>query len=189
MLHVIRWTLRENFSELTTLELGTWRRRPSEELPAVIDHAVARWSPDVMFVHRDAETESVDVRWAEIPRSFESTVRIVPVRMTETWLLIDEQAIRTAADNPNGSTPLGLPSPSRLEACPDPKRMLHGALVNACERSKRRKKRFERDVGLRVQRVAESIPDFSALRQLTAFRAFEQETIDVVGPWLERFGE
>src|SRR5690606_18674132 len=67
---------------------------------------------DVLVVHRDAERDPVDLRLAEIERARSSAriegslVPVVPVRMTEAWLLFDESAIRRAADNPNGTVDL-----------------------------------------------------------------------------------
>jgi hypothetical protein len=36
-------------------------------------------------------------------------IPVVPVRMTEAWLLADEFAIRSAPGNPNGTQSLDLP--------------------------------------------------------------------------------
>ena len=47
-------------------------------------------------------------------------VLVIPVRMTEAWLLIDELALRRAAGNPNGRNPLDLPALKDLEALPEP---------------------------------------------------------------------
>ena len=84
--------------------------------------------PDLLLVHRDAEKEPWKVRRAEIERAISSvpaaqerTVAIIPVRMTEAWFLIDESALRTAAGNPNGKTPLKMPSLSGLEKLVAPK--------------------------------------------------------------------
>ena len=96
--------------------------------------------------------------------------------MTEAWLLIDASAIRRAADNPNGKVSLDLPLTAKLEQVPDPKKVLDRALVVASEKSGRRLKRFERDLSFRRQRVAALIDDFSPLRELDAFRAFEKAT-------------
>lgn len=96
--------------------------------------------------------------------------------MTEAWLLMDERAIRAAADNPSGSGSLGLPALSELERLKDPKDALRTALKKACEKTGRRLGQFRRDLPLRVQRVAELIEDFSPLRNLSAFRALEEDT-------------
>jgi hypothetical protein len=101
-------------------------------------------------------------------------VPIIPVRMTEAWLLIDEAAIRRAADNPNGAVPLDIPPVARLESLPDPKATCDALLISASEKSGRRRKMFTRDSELaaRRTRIAELIDDFSPLNQLSAFRAF-----------------
>lgn len=69
---------------------------------------------DVLFVHRDAEREPPASRLGEIDRAmtevgFRDVVSVVPVRMTEAWLLFEEAAIRRAADNPNGAAPYAYP--------------------------------------------------------------------------------
>jgi hypothetical protein len=51
-------------------------------------------------------------------------VCVIPVKMTEAWLLIDEKAIREAAGNPKGRQPLNLPKPSKTEELSDPKETL-----------------------------------------------------------------
>lgn len=94
--------------------------------------------------------------------------------MTEAWLLIDEQAIRAAADNPNGTERLPIPRPQRLEDLADPKGLLHECLLTASETQGRRRDQFKRDLPSRVYRVADLIEDFSHLRQLSAFQIFEE---------------
>jgi hypothetical protein len=107
-------------------------------------------------------------------------VPVVPVRMTEAWLLIDEKAIREAADNPNGSVALDLPALDRLERTPNPKSTLEKVLETASEKTGRRLDQFRRDLNHRKHRVVQFIRDFSPLRRLPAFSAFEQLTHNVV---------
>lgn len=73
------------------------------------------------FREIEEATVSVDV----------AIVAAVPVRMIEAWLLFDESAIRLAAGNPNGTTPLGLPGMPRAESVPDPKLLLRDAMLPA----------------------------------------------------------
>lgn len=111
-------------------------------------------------MHRDAETESIDKREEEIRAALEESARgkmapvicVVPVRMQEAWLLIDETALRRAAGNPAGSRPLDMPDVTRLEDLPDPKRTLHDLLRQASELHGRRLTKFNRDLGsLRIR--------------------------------------
>src|SRR5688572_3327502 len=65
---------------------------------------------DLLFVHRDAEREPSTKRSAEVEEACQElaelqvlpVICVVPVRMTEAWLLIEQQAIRNAAGNKNG---------------------------------------------------------------------------------------
>jgi hypothetical protein len=145
-----------------------------------IRKAVQSFPCDVLFVHRDAEREAPARRYEEIEEAVsevgvEPAVCIVPVRMTEAWLLIEEPAIRRAAGNPNGSGALKLPSLQRLESIPDPKETLHEALLAASESNGRRLKQFRRDLPMLKHRVSELIEDFSPLRRLSAFQQFERD--------------
>jgi hypothetical protein len=136
---------------------------------------------DVLFVHRDAETASRETRVDEITQAVAELaelthVPVVPVRMTEAWLLIDERAIRQAAGNPNGHVDLKMPPLDRLESLPDPKKELRQRLLEASELGGRRRERLKRDLPGRVQRVADLMTDFGPLHGLSAFRAFESDT-------------
>ena len=148
---------------------------------------------DILFVHRDAEREPRKSRVDEILKAIEDlgadryvpTVCVVPVRMLEAWLLLDERAIRTASGNPNGTVALHLPNLSTVEALPDPKEMLIQMLKVASGLSGRRLRSFS--TSPRVQRVADLTDDFSSLRRLTAFRALEEELVAVLqsGGWID----
>jgi len=153
---------------------------PGTNLQERLEKAVHDYPCDLLFVHRDAEKDTREKRWEEIRRAasgagIPSFVPVVPVRMTEAWLLIDEEAIRRAAGNPNGEVPLLLPKLAKLETMADPKKVLRECLIRASEKTGRRLQQFERDLAERAQRVAELITDFSPLRQLSAFRCVEND--------------
>lgn len=111
--------------------------------------------PDLVFVHRDAETAQPAARVTEVLDSARAVeiptdrvVPIVPVRMTEAWLLLDEAEIRRVAGRPSGTTSLEVPRPKRVESVADPKALLREVLLRAGEPSgRRRRKQFERDFG------------------------------------------
>jgi hypothetical protein len=153
---------------------------PPQGLTERIRKTVEEFPCDFLFVHRDAEREAPARRREEIIQAAQeagisTVICIVPVRMTEAWLLFDESAIRTAAGNPKGDAALKLPSLKRTESEPDPKTILRQALEAASESSGRKLKQFQRDIPSLVPRVAELIEDFSPLRALSAFRAFETD--------------
>lgn len=157
-----------------------WRLpHPPRDLAERLTQAVELYPCEVLFVHRDAENQSAEFRAAEITEAFkviagkisQPAIAVVPVRMLEAWLCFDERAIRNAAGNPNGKTQLNLPSLNRIESRPDPKQELQQALRAACELSGRRLKKF--DTSAAFWRIVDYIDDFSPLRELSAFRAFE----------------
>ena len=186
LVHVINWVLSQDperhFFEFRGQCADTrWLRERPKGLAARITAGFRQFPCDVLFVHRDAERVSVEKRRQEIrvaigSREVPAHVPVVPVRMTEAWLLIDEPAIRKAADNPNGTAQLDLPPVRKLESAPDPKRILKSCLLDASELRGRRRDQFERGLPRRVQRVAELVADFSPLRRLDAFQQFEAET-------------
>jgi len=139
---------------------------------------------ELLFVHRDAEKQPPSLRRREIETAIASLrsktkeavppcVCVIPVRMTEAWLLFNEQVIRRASGNPNGKVPLDLPRTSKLEALPDPKQILHDRLILASELTGRRRNAF--DVRGAVRQVANLLDDFSPLRNLPAFSSLEEE--------------
>lgn len=150
------------------------RQRNTEER---LKTALELYPCDVLFVHRDAEAQPAAVRREEIARALHwATVRhipIVPIRMTEAWLLADEIAIRSAAGNPNGRDNLNLPDLRRLEDLPDPKGVLHAALATASGLNVRRRSRLP--VHQRIQLIPNYIDDYSHLNVLPAFRTLQQD--------------
>lgn len=144
--------------------------------------ASVEWYPcDLLFIHRDAEKQSVVLRRQEIANALNqlstSTINpsicVIPVRMTEAWLLFDEQAIRHAAGNRAGRHPLSLPELKDIEDLPDPKTTLHDLLRQASGLQGRRLRQFK--AAPSVRRISDLLTDFSPLRQLAAFRALEED--------------
>ena len=141
---------------------------------------------DLLFVHRDAEKLPRVDRVGEIERALTDSpastgvpaVCVVPVRMTEAWLLFDEDAIRSAANNSNGKTSLVLPRPALTEQETDPKRVLYKAIQDASELNARRRQKL--NLSHCARRVSTLIEDFSPLRALPAFRAVEESVCTIV---------
>ena len=163
-------------------------RKPPNRLEERIRTSSELFPCELLFVHRDAEQEPLETRRKEIRNAFSqaiagmdpepSTVCVVPVRMTEAWLLSSEAAIRAAAGNPLGKDEVHLPEPSQVESLPEPKDLLYETLRSTSGLTGRRKQRLR--VGALTHRVAELTGDFTALRQLRAFVALESELVDVI---------
>ena len=142
-------------------------------LKGKLEKAMISFLPDVIFVHRDADQMGYEARESEIDTvvhelSVHYAIPVIPVKMLETWLLIDENAIRRAAGNPSGTVPLSIPRVNRLENIADPKTQLLRTLRIASELTGRRLKKF--NVYQARRRVAEEIESFKALLDLSSFQ-------------------
>jgi hypothetical protein len=149
----------------------------AERIAAAVEH----YPSDILFVHRDAEAQPWQDRASEILEAAATAgvarwVSVIPIRMTEAWLLLDESAIRRAADNPTGTGSVALPTAARAEKDSDPKATLHAALVAASEKSGRRLRRFRESISARVHRVAELIVDYGGLQSLPAYQRTRADT-------------
>jgi hypothetical protein len=181
LIPVLSWLLRQHSTRDFVRQWADLRqlRQPARSLSEKIERALILYPCDLLFIHRDAEGESRDVRVAEIQGHLVQSapghpaVCVVPVRMQEAWLLFNEAVIRLAADNPRGRMLLELPSLERLEDVADPKDLLWKSLVTASGLRPGRRHRFL--PAARTHRVAELIEDFSPLRKLSAFQALEED--------------
>ena len=189
LMPILRWVLLQSGTPLPLS--ANWAdprrlRAKTNKLADRLPNALDLYPCDLLFVHRDAEKEALGMRHQEVNDAVASlgvplpTIGVIPIRMTEAWLLIDEAAIRYAADNPNGRVKLTLPAAKELEHLPDPKEKLNEILRLACELNGRRMDLFKRDEPARRVRVAEFIQDFSPLLRLSAFRQLQEEVSRVL---------
>jgi hypothetical protein len=166
LIPILDWLLNQQGIAVTQPEWADLRKLPAppKTLQGRIELAVNLYPCDLLFIHRDAEREPYAARKQEIQSAVEAAqttpaVCVIPVRMQEAWLLIDEGAIRFAAGNPNSRHTLNLPALKNL--------------LHASGLSGRRLKDFRPHAA--AHRVAEFIEDFSPLRQLSAFAALEAD--------------
>lgn len=186
LIPILTWLLRQSCGEIPILPRFADLRdlpQPPRILPERIQQSVELYPCDLLFVHRDAERDSVSKRAEEIrqaveesgPQSLPPVICVIPMRMLEAWLLIDEVALRLASGNPSGSLPLNLPNVNALETLQDPKETLYTLLRDASGLQGRRLRHFDKTLARRLQQVADEIEDFGPLRQLAAFRRLERE--------------
>ncbi len=187
LLPIIDWTIRKQHPDIVLQ--SQWAdfsllAIPPKELPERIKQAIDLYPCDWLFIHRDGEKQpladrrqEIDQAWQRVAGSYtvRTVIGVIPVRMTEAWLLLNENAIRLAAGNPSGKQKLSIPGIKQLESLPDPKQTLQQLLRDASELSGRRLQKF--NVSKAVQLVAENISDFSALTNLNAFLIFEELVI------------
>jgi len=187
LMRIVDWLLRQHLPDMPIA--GEWAdfrqfRTPPKNLDDRITQTIALYPCEVLFIHRDAETKTIDDRRDEIDRAIRQAnvnhpyICVVPVRMQEAWLLLDETAIRWAAGNPNGKRALDLPNYSHIEAIPDPKELLYDTLKTASELGRKRLKKFRPNQ--RIHRITDYIEDYSALRNLSAFEIFEDGLINTL---------
>ena len=170
-------------------------RQPPKELSDRIRVALEFYPCDLLFIHRDAEKASYAERAGEIHGALTKVaelhlppnVYVIPIRMTEAWLLFDEAAIRFAAGNRSGQNALHLPDVHTLESLPDPKAELYGLIREASNLQGRRLKRL--NPGDRVRRITTYVNNFAPLRELDAFRTLETDIAEFVRVYVSKHQE
>jgi hypothetical protein len=186
LLPMLSWLLKAQLPDIAIqADLADLSRlpHPPKELSERIRTSVELYPCDVLFVHRDADKQGWEQRkneihsaLAELDDTIPPTVCVIPVTMTETWLLLSEPAIREAASRPHGREDLSIPPWRNWEAIADPKSLLETMLKTASGCTGRRLKKFRPRE--RIQRIAGLIEDFSPLRRLEAFQRLEADITD-----------
>lgn len=179
LVHPLRWLLSKRADAPFELRVVDLRHhpRPLRTLSERVEAALAEGPVDLLFVHRDAEAQEPQQRHDEVLAALQGRVgvAVVPVRMTEAWLLHDEPAIRAAAERPAGREVLALPRIRDVESRPDPKAVLLAAL-DAARGPVTARRRRQFNIRGAVHRVAELIDDWSPLEQLPSYRRLDADT-------------
>jgi hypothetical protein len=182
LLHIIKWSLDDLYPNIiNSLTFADFRTLPDppKTINEKIKIAKSYYPFDILLIHRDAESTDpklIKTRSDEVSKSLCDddhlrTVCIVPIKMMETWLLIDKDALKQAAANRKYDKLINLPKINALEKEAQPKKLLFELLKTISELKGRRLNKF--NVESAVHQVAENISDFSPLRNLVGFRAFE----------------
>jgi hypothetical protein len=141
---------------------------------------------DILFVHRDAEDRDPSPRFAEVASAVATVnfsgpaVAVVPIRMTEAWLLLDESAIRLVAGSPSGVGALGLPPTSKVERIADPKEVLRHALISASGVQGRRLKIFKNQFAVHRALLLERLDPHGDVRKLSAWQKLAESIASAV---------
>ncbi|MFH0727437.1 MAG: hypothetical protein V2B19_14000 [Pseudomonadota bacterium] len=188
LIPILNWLCEIHFQEVTE---GQWfDPRPFSPQTRSLGSRIIlslEWFPcNILFIHRDAEGDCHQKRCKEISQTIQSLathpmktpyICVIPVRMTEAWLLFDEGAIRRAAGNPNGRMGLNLPSIRDADKINDPKDFLFEAIKKASGLNNHRQKRI--NLSQSRIRLSELIKDFAPLRELNAFKMLEDDIINL----------
>jgi hypothetical protein len=180
---IIQFVVDENFPDQFFRILSAKEVIPAHgPLKERLVRACQLYEPNLILCHRDAEGNSLDERTREIEEAAAGltvfAVPLIPVRMLESWLLLDETAIRRAANNSNGRAPLDLPRSKSVEALNDPKTRLFDALRAASELGPNRLRNF--NVHQARSRITGYFEQIQHLRDLQSFCRFEQRLIDAI---------
>ena len=196
LMNIIKWTIDDiypalpsegMFADFTLLQSPPQKK----DVMGQVQAAKKYYPFDILFYHRDAESKGKAIlqkRANEIRKYLNedeqrATICIIPIKMTEAWLLFDENAIRKAAGNRNYIGAINLPDIKQIENENNPKSLLHDLLRKVSGLKGRNLKKF--NVNYHVHLIAENIEDFSPLRQLSAYRAFEQEFRSSIDKWIK----
>jgi hypothetical protein len=153
--------------------------------------AVLQLEPEanLIFIHRDADAREPTGRLQEIQSAVEEVgvqsrwVPVVPVQETEAWLLLDEKAIRTVAENPSGRVRLNLPRPAQVERLADPKSRLQEAILTASGAAGRRLERLRAAFPQQRLLLLSRLPIGGPLEQVSSWRRVREGIQAVLHQW------
>ena len=181
---VIQWAIHRLDPDVEILEPEFRKRHGS------VEDFLGKFHPGAMliFVHRDSENLTLESRLKEFDAVTRSNVvPVVPVQMSEAWILFDGSAVAKAAGSP--SCRVSVPGIAEIESVSNPKDRLDELLYRAAgSPAGRRGRNFKRSIVNRRVSVAEYISDYSPLGNLPAFRRF-QESLAECYPYRSLLGQ
>ncbi len=187
LLPILQWLWEQHFPEelaefqfadLSPFSTKLASNKLKDKLPLALD----LYPCEILFVHRDAEKEPPAQRYTEITEAIAGLpveierpkhLCVVPVKMSEAWMLSSEIAIRKAAENPNGKVTLAMPPPSKVEHLPDQKETLYQLLTVAKSLPPQRRRNFSPAKAALL--VTGHTLEFSGLRKLPSFQRLEKD--------------
>ncbi|MGW6283998.1 hypothetical protein [Streptomyces sp. NPDC055107] len=146
--------------------------RAARSLGGAYDLAVVQRDADRGPAHdrKDEIEKAVDAEWPGLRH-----VAVVPVRMLEAWLLLDEGCLRQVAENPRGRVGLDLPKGVAAENIADPKQLLKESLARASEYKGRRLAQFQKRFSQHRLRMLELLDPDGPVTCLPSWRAFVED--------------
>jgi len=111
-------------------------------------------------------------------RVCDKLVPIIPVRMTEAWMLVDSEALRMVIGVSADTQMLALPTrPRQVESDLDPKQTFRQAVQNALVHRSRRRRRI--DLGAIYEPLARQI-NMERLNEVPAYQQFVSDMTDTL---------
>ncbi|MFG2721401.1 hypothetical protein ACGFW5_24350 [Streptomyces sp. NPDC048416] len=133
---------------------------------------------DLVVVQRDADRGPAQDRRNEVEAAVSAEwpglrhVAVIPVRMLEAWLLLDETCLRQVAENPRGRVSLDLPKGVAAEKIADPKQLLKDSLARASEYKGRRLAQFQKRFSQHRLRMLELLDPEGPVACLPSWQSF-----------------
>jgi hypothetical protein len=173
--------------DVVTPDLSRLTRPPGRQVEARVESVLA-FDPnfDLVLVHRDGEGQDPGRRREEVALGVAAaapnlpSVAVVPVRMTEAWLLTDDTAIRRVAGRPSGTAQLAIPPLGELERDTDPKATLRRALETASGLAGRHLRRFRERFGHQRRQLLESLDPTGPVSALPSWQRTRDDLIAVL---------
>jgi hypothetical protein len=173
----------------TVLE-GSMDRKPSRRAERILEAARCAHGYHALIVHADADhptperalEERIEPGLDLVRRSqkavCEQVIPIVPVQMTEAWMLVDSGALCEVIGTNVDAASLGLPQHARqVESDAAPKRTLNRAIQNALAGRPRRRRRLE--VGTLYEPLARQIR-LARLSGIPSYARFAGDLTDLL---------
>lgn len=156
---------------------------------AILDVARQAYGYHLLVVHADADDatperaiqeriapgfETVAAAHSAGERVCDQLTAIVPVQMTEAWMLVDSEALRTIIGTTQTAQHLNLPArPVLAEQIADPKARLKEVLATV-QAGRTRRRRTQRKIADLYEPLARQI-DLNRLRQAPSFARFQDD--------------
>lgn len=146
---------------------------------------------DLIVVHRDADNAGHAARREEIVEAVSglhassALIPVIPVRMTEAWLLLDEDAIRRVAGNPNGRMKLDLPKRHEVESLANPKAFLQSCLLTASGEVGRRREGVRKRFNQHRRQLLELLDPTGPVTHLPSWKRLLDDINEVIRRWAE----
>ncbi|AWG26157.1 hypothetical protein [Flavobacterium kingsejongi] len=190
LIRIIDWSLNDLYPKIAIeSQFADFRnlQKPPKDLKSKIKMAEQLFPFQILFLHRDAESHDIESRKLELDKQLTPeikavTIPIIPVRMMETWLLIDTDAIKKAAGNRNYKKSIQLPTLKMLEKETNPKSILHDLLKEVSGLKGRNLDKFNPHETVHL--LSENIDDYSPLRSLDSFIDFEKSLKKIMSTFL-----
>ncbi|HHQ4575230.1 TPA: hypothetical protein ACSPZW_001751 [Aeromonas hydrophila] len=140
---------------------------------------------DIIFIHRDADNAGIEDRLNEIVEHTahivdKKIIPIIPNRMTEAWLLLDEEKLKISAGNAGYNKDLHLPSPITVEKIANPKDFLFNKLREVSELTGRKLERFNKDIYKCRRYLIENLSTDSKVNQVPSYQNLKNKLQEVI---------